>query len=63
MLRWRRQERRERRSEVEETGEERGERREEKWAVSLQLAWAQESRNSVRETSGPCINSEELTTI
>jgi hypothetical protein len=34
------------------------EEREEKRAVSLQPAWAQEPRNFVRETSGPYINSE-----
>jgi hypothetical protein len=40
-----------------------GGEREEKRDVSLQPAWAQEPRNSVRETSGPYINNEELTTI
>ena len=36
------------------------EEREEKQVVSLQLAQAQEPRNFVRETSGPCINGKEL---
>ena len=35
-------------------------RRDEKGVVCLQPAWAQEPRNSVRETSGPYINYEEL---
>jgi len=39
-------------AEVEEREEERGEKR----TVSLQPAWTQEPRKSVRETSGPCIN-------
>jgi hypothetical protein len=43
--------------------EERGKEREKKRVVSLQPTWAQESRKSVRQTSGPYINSEELTTI
>lgn len=43
--------------------EDRGEEREEKWAVSLQSAEAQESRNFVREISRSCINFKELTTI
>ena len=43
--------------------EERREEREEKRAVNLQPAWTQEPRNSVRETSGPCINCKELTII
>ena len=43
--------------------EERWKEREEKRAVSLQPAWTQEPRNSVRETSGPCINSEDVTII
>ena len=43
--------------------EERGEEREEKRAVSLQPVWAQEPRKSVRETSGPCVNYKEPTTI
>ena len=40
--------------------EERREKREKKRAVSLQPAWTQESRKSVRETSGPYINCEEM---
>jgi len=43
--------------------EERREEREEKWAISLQPAWAQELRKSVREIGGSCINCEELTII
>jgi hypothetical protein len=43
--------------------EERAKKREEKRAVSLQLTWTQEPRNSVRQTSGPCINSEDVTII
>ena len=39
------------------------EEREEKQTVSLQLAWTQEPRKSVRETSGPCIKGKELTII
>jgi hypothetical protein len=42
--------------------EERGEEREEKWVVSLQSVQTQ-PKNFVRETSEPCINSEEVTTI
>jgi hypothetical protein len=49
MLRWRREEKRE--------------VREEKRVVSLQSSYTQELRNFVRETSGPCIDDEELTTI
>ena len=37
--------------------------REEKRAVSLQPAWTQEPRISVRETSEPRINYEDITTI
>jgi hypothetical protein len=43
--------------------EKRGEEREEKRDVTLQPVWAQESKKSVRETSGPCINDEKLTII
>jgi len=43
--------------------EERREEREEKRAVSLQPAWAQQPRKSVRETIGPCINCGELTIV
>jgi hypothetical protein len=42
--------------------EERRKEREEKRAIHLQLAWAQEPRNSTKETSGPYINYEEVTT-
>ena len=35
-------------------------KREERWAVSLQPASTQESRNFVRETGVPCINDEGL---
>jgi hypothetical protein len=35
------------------------EEREEKQVVSLQPTWTQEPRNSMRHTSGPCINSED----
>ena len=42
---------------------ERGEERDEKRAISLQSAQAQESKKYVRQTSGPYIYSEELTTI
>jgi len=40
--------------------EEREEEREERWAVSLQPAWAQEPRNFVRGACGPYINDEGL---
>ena len=43
--------------------EKRREEREEKRAINLQPAWTQEPVNSVRETSGHCINCEELTII
>jgi hypothetical protein len=43
--------------------EERGDEREEKRVISLQPAWAQELRKSMRETSGSCVNDEKLTTI
>ena len=43
--------------------EERREEREEKRAVSLQPAWAQELKKYVRETGGSYINCEELTII
>ena len=39
--------------------EKRGKEREEKRAIILQPVWTQEPRNSVRHTSGPCINSED----
>jgi len=39
------------------------EKREVKQVVSLLLAQAQEPRNFVRETSGPCMNDEELNHI
>ena len=41
----------------------REEEREEKRAVTLQSAWAQEPKKIVREISGLCINCEELTII
>ena len=40
--------------------EEREEERERKWAISLQPTLTQESRNLVRQISGPCINGGEL---
>jgi hypothetical protein len=43
-------------------GERRGERGETDYKLTADLE-TQEPRNSVRETSGPCINSEKLTTI
>ena len=43
--------------------EERREEGEEKRAVTLQPAWAQELKKFVRETCMPCINCEELTII
>jgi hypothetical protein len=44
---------------MEERKKERGEKR----GVSLQPACAQEPRNFIRQTYGPYINGEELTTI
>jgi hypothetical protein len=43
--------------------EERGKKREKKRAVSLQPAWTQKPKNSMRQRSGPYINSEDITTI
>jgi hypothetical protein len=43
--------------------EEKRKEREKKQDVSLQPVWTQELRNFVMETSGPCVNSECITTI
>jgi hypothetical protein len=50
-------------SRINDKVEERREEREEKQAVSLQPAWAEELRKSMRETCGLYINCEELTIV
>jgi len=47
-------------SQLNDEVEERRDEREEKRAVSFQPVWTQEPRKSVRETSGPYINCEEM---